>query len=88
MRFPTDQVFAECAIMPVPTFEIFLGYFDKEALWLEAVRGLRAASVRMRQRAEEFPGPYFVYCTKTQSVRASIDTSEHEAEQLTKQASA
>jgi len=35
--------------MPVPTFEIFLGYFDKEALWLEAVRGLRAASARMKE---------------------------------------
>jgi hypothetical protein len=67
--------------MPVPTFEIFLGYFEKEVLWLEAVRGLRSASVRMKQRAEEFPGPYFVFCTKTHSVRASIDTSECEVEQ-------
>lgn len=74
--------------MAVPTFEIFLGYFDKEALWLEAVRGLRAASARMKERAEEFPGPYFVFCTKTQSVRASIDTSELDAEQQTKRASA
>jgi hypothetical protein len=74
--------------MPVPTFEIFLGYFDEEALWLEAVRGLRAASARMKQRAEEFPGPYFVFCTKTHSVRASIDTSDRETEDLTRRESA
>lgn len=74
--------------MPVPTFEIFLGYFEKEVLWLEAVRGLRAASARMKQRAEEFPGPYFVFCTKTHSVRASIDTSELEEQQETKRVSA
>jgi hypothetical protein len=74
--------------MAVPTFEIFLGYFDKDALWLEAVRGLRAASARMRVRAEEFPGPYFVFCTKTHSVLASMDTSELEEQQESKRASA
>ena len=64
--------------MAAPTFEIFLGYFDRDALWLEAVRGLSAASRRMQQRAEEFPGPYFVFCTKTHAVLASIDTSAQE----------
>lgn len=61
-------------------FEIFLGYFDKDALWLEAVRGLGAASRRMKERSEEFPGPYFVFCTKTHSVLVSIDTSEQESD--------
>ena len=64
--------------MAVPTFEIFLGYFEREALWVEAVRGFGSASRRMRQRAEEFPGPYFVFCTRTHRVLASIDTSEQE----------
>jgi hypothetical protein len=66
--------------MPVPTFQIFLGYFEKDPLWLEAVQDLRAASARMKERAEEFPGPYFIFCPKTQSVLASIDTSEEVAD--------
>jgi len=71
--------------MAAPTFEIFLGYFDKGALWVEAVRGLGAASKRMKERAEEFPGPYFVFCTKTHTVLASIDTSEQEIDPLEQQ---
>ncbi|MGB7433961.1 MAG: hypothetical protein WBW49_00985 [Candidatus Acidiferrum sp.] len=57
-----------------PIYEIFLGSRDKDALWLEAVEGLGAACDRMNELAAQCPGPYFVFCTSTHKVLASVDT--------------
>jgi len=61
--------------MRVPTFHVFSGFRDKDAMWLESVEGLGAANERMKQLAGEKPGPYFVFSTDTSNVVASIDTS-------------
>ena len=61
--------------MTVPTYHIFSGLPDRDALWLEAVEGLGAAHNRMRERAVKSPGAYFVFCPQTHTVLASIDTS-------------
>jgi hypothetical protein len=61
--------------MQVPRYAIFSGFTDKDALWLESVEGLGAANERMKERAADSPGPYFIFCTKTHKVLASIDTS-------------
>ena len=61
--------------MPVPTFDIFSGRVDKNAIWIEAVEGLGNAYELMTKLAAQTPGPYFVFCTRTHTVRGSIDTS-------------
>jgi hypothetical protein len=60
------------------TFDLFSGSVDNQASWLESVRGLESALVRMRERAKYAPGHYFVYDSMTQTVMALIDTSETE----------
>jgi len=61
--------------MTVPTYHIFSGFPDRDASWLEAVEGLGVAHDRMRERAVQAPGAYFVFCPQTHTVLASIDTS-------------
>jgi hypothetical protein len=58
------------------TFDLFSGSIDSQASWLESVRGLESALVRMRERAKYAPGHYFVYDSMTQTVIALMDTSE------------
>jgi len=65
----------ERGLMKVPRYHIFSGVRDKDALWLESVEGLGAANERMKERAAEKPGPYFIFCTDTHAVLASINTS-------------
>ncbi len=61
--------------MSVPEYDLFSGIFDKNAMWLEAVEGLGNAFERMKDLASEAPGSYFVFCTRTHQVLASVDTS-------------
>ncbi len=61
--------------MSVPEYDLFCGIFDKNAMWLEAVEGLGNAFERMKDLASEAPGSYFVFCTRTHQVMASVDTS-------------
>jgi hypothetical protein len=44
-------------------------------MWLGAIEGLDAAMKRMNERAQEHPGPYFVYSAENMTVFATIDTS-------------
>jgi hypothetical protein len=60
--------------MKIPTYDLFAGLPDKDASWLEAIQGLGAACDRMKDLAAESPDPYFVFCTQTRKVLASIDT--------------
>jgi hypothetical protein len=67
-------------LMNIPSYEIFSGFGYKDAEWIEAVPGLGAAVDRMRQLAEEKPGPYFVFCVKSGTVLDSVDTSKPRAQ--------
>jgi hypothetical protein len=42
-------------------YDIFSGAVDDDPLWLEAVKDLNAATVRMEERAREIPGRYFIF---------------------------
>ena len=61
--------------MIVPTFDIFRGALDRDALWLCAVQGLAAAKVRMNQLAAETPGRYFIFFGPTHEVVGQTETS-------------
>lgn len=56
------------------SYDLFSGAPDDDVLWLEVIDGLNNAIARMKQRAQERPGRYFVYNTDSQTVIASIDT--------------
>jgi hypothetical protein len=57
-------------------YEIFQGRFDeKDVMWIGIVKGLDAAKIRMEAISAKNPGRYFVFCTKTNSVMATADTS-------------
>lgn len=58
-----------------PRFELYSGTFDKDACWIEAVRGLANARDRMEAIAKETPGKYFVFSTLTYAVIATKDTT-------------
>ena len=58
-----------------PTFDVFSGFLEKDAKWLESIEGLGAATQRMFQLSVIQPGPYFVFDYKQHKVLASTDTS-------------
>jgi hypothetical protein len=62
-------------LMHVPSCDIFSGFFDKDAIWLETVEGLAAASERMKEFAARRPGPYFVFDCQNHNILDSIDTT-------------
>ena len=61
--------------MKIPQYDIFSGSKDRDAIWLEAVEGLAAAVERMKDLANQSPGPYFVFGQDAREVLASVDTS-------------
>jgi hypothetical protein len=64
----------EEAIMAEPTFDIFKGNSEKDAVWVEAVQGLAPARERMELLASETPGQYFVYALRSRAILARVDT--------------
>ena len=60
--------------MHEPTFHIFMGTFDKDAEWLEAVEELSIARQRMEEIAAAAPGRYFVFGQDSHAVLARMDT--------------
>jgi len=58
-----------------PTLDVFSGFLEKDAKWLESIEGLGAATQRMFQLSVIQPGPYFVFDYKQHKVLASTDTS-------------
>jgi transcription elongation factor Elf1 len=60
----------------MPTYDIFSGLREHGPIWLESIDGLEQACARMRDRATLKPGAYFVYCSQTNAVLASVDTSK------------
>jgi hypothetical protein len=57
------------------TFDIFLGSGEHDALWLECIEGLDAATQRMNEIAAERPGRYFVLSLPDRFVIAKTDTT-------------
>lgn len=61
--------------MQEPTFDIFAGETDKNAVWVEAVAGLSNARERMEQIAAEKPGRYFLFSCSSHTILLRIETS-------------
>jgi hypothetical protein len=57
------------------SFDIFLGSGVNDALWLECVEGLDAATKRMHEMATKRPGMYFVLNLREHLVVAKTDTT-------------
>ena len=57
------------------SYDVFSGSVNSNPLWLEAVRGKESALLRMKERSEHTPGPYFVFDSMTHGVLAFVDTS-------------
>lgn len=62
--------------MEEATFDIFFGQTDKNAVWVEAVKGLSNARQRMEELAAQKPGSYFVFSTSEHSILARTETSK------------
>ena len=62
-----------------PTYDVFAGTGDKDALWQCSAEGLHNAKMQMQRMAGEKPGPYFVYYWVEQSIVARIDTTDNTA---------
>jgi hypothetical protein len=54
-------------------FEIFSGFPDRNATWLETVSGLAQADDRMREVAAESPGAYFIFHVASRKVIFSVN---------------
>lgn len=72
---PPPLVFMERTLK----FDIFAGAIDKDARWLEAVKGLTNAKRRMHEIAAKSPGRYFLFCDFSHGVVALTDASSEMA---------
>lgn len=59
-----------------PLFDIFAGDYGKDAKWVESVKGLGYAHIRMEELATQAPGKYFIFSCYSRSVLAQLDTSK------------
>jgi len=59
-----------------PTFDIFSGSSDKDAVWLECVDGLSEARQRLEYITAVRPGAYFLYDHASRSVIAKSGTTK------------
>jgi hypothetical protein len=57
-----------------PAYDIFSGFTNKDAVWIEAVASLSKARRRMEEIARKSPGRYFLFSQETHSVVERIDT--------------
>lgn len=60
--------------MKEPSFDVFSGTPDRDAVWLETVQGLSNARARMHEIAAQIPGQYFVFSAGSRAVLAQIET--------------
>jgi hypothetical protein len=66
----------QCDLLSVgkePTFDIFRGVPEKNAVWIDAAEGLLGARERMEQIARVEPGRYFVFSRLDHSVLAYVE---------------
>jgi hypothetical protein len=61
--------------MKEPTFDIFTGVPNKNAVWVEAVPGLSNARARMHELAAQSPGYYFVFSPTAHAIVAETETT-------------
>jgi hypothetical protein len=64
----------EALMENVPTFDIFSGDMDRDAMWVCAVKGLAAAKERMERIASTKPGRYFIFLSATHEILAHVET--------------
>lgn len=57
------------------TYDIFSGAVNEDPVWEDVAERLDAACEKMKERAEQIPGRYFVFCVQTGVVVFAIDTS-------------
>jgi len=62
--------------MREPTFDIFFGTSDRDAVWLECIVGLSEARQRLEHIAAVRPGAYFLYDHASRSVIAKSGTTK------------
>jgi hypothetical protein len=62
--------------MREPTFDIFSGTPDRDAVWLECVDGLSEARQRLDYIGTVRPGAYFLYDHASRSVIAKSGTTK------------
>jgi len=60
-------------------FHILAGFFEKDAIWIEAGRNLASARWLMEQLSRQNPGRYFLFSTKSKSIVDEIDASKRKA---------
>jgi len=60
--------------MKEPSFDIFSGRSDKDAVWIEAVQGLSNARARMHEIAAQTPGQYFIFSVGSHAILAQTET--------------
>jgi hypothetical protein len=70
--------------MKEPTFDIFYGTSDKNAIWLEAVEGLSAARERMEEIAVARPGQCFLFSSGSHTILARTEIFRKVPESLPK----
>jgi hypothetical protein len=58
----------------VPTFDVFSGESDRDAVWLCAVQGLAEAKATMDAIAAKKPGKYFLFFALTHEILARVET--------------
>jgi DNA-binding NarL/FixJ family response regulator len=63
--------------LKVPTFDIFSGVPDKNAVWIETVAGLSNARTRMEAIAAQKAGQYFVFSRRDHSILAKKETQKN-----------
>lgn len=68
--------------MKEPTFDIFRGASEKDAVWVGAVEGLSNARGRMEQIAGEKPGIYFLFSSSSRSILDRIETIQKPGPEL------
>jgi hypothetical protein len=71
---PLIFLFGEWTMIKEPSFDIFSGIDDKNAMWVACVEGLASAREKMEQIAAEKPGPYFIFSLHSRSILAKIET--------------
>jgi len=71
-----------------PRFDIFSGTPDKNAVWVECVRGLSNEREQMERIAAKKPGRYFLFSLPSHSILAQIETFSKPESVSTKSTSA
>jgi hypothetical protein len=56
------------------TYDLFSGFNQQDAMWMESIHGLESAKFRMEQVATENPGAYFLFDLTTSTTVGKTNT--------------